>query len=235
MAYTEENNYSNNFLQHAVQLSPIAFAGIAIQGVRLHWLHPHFSIRENLVHSLSQFCQDNLSGPFESLNITLVINQFNEHKSLRETAVIVYSVFFVKINSVKASGARKVEGFLLPLVTNRKTPDRKIWGSFKVHVHFTCIFLSFLGLRAVWSVSVGDCFYCRCPVAVLLKVVELAGVEPAAGMKNIEHKLLFQNCLSHRSQTINLNVYFRNNFFRFQSLVRLHKISNLHHLMCTNF
>lgn len=68
--------------------------------------------------------------------------------------MVVYSIFTVKINSVKASGARKGEVFLLPLVTNRKTPDREIWGSFKVHVHFTCIFLSFLGLPAVWSVSV---------------------------------------------------------------------------------
>ncbi len=72
------------------------------------------------------------------------------------------------------------EGFLLPLVTNRKTPAHEIWGSFKVHVHFTCIFLSFLGLPAVWSVSVSGCFYFHCPVAVLSKVVELAGVEPAS-------------------------------------------------------
>lgn len=81
--------------------------------------------------------------------------------------MIVYSIFTVKINSVKVSGARKGDVFLLPLVTNRKTPDREIWGSFKVHVHFTCIFLSFLGLRTVWSVSLSGCFYCRCPVAVL--------------------------------------------------------------------
>lgn len=85
--------------------------------------------------------------------------------------MIVYSIFTVKINSVKVSGARKGDVFLLPLVTNRKTPDREIWGSFKVHVHFTCIFLSFLGLRTVWSVSLSGCFYCRCPVAVLSKVV----------------------------------------------------------------
>ena len=90
--------------------------------------------------------------------------------------MIVYSIFTVKINSVKASGMRKGEGILLPLVTNRKTPDREIWGSFKVHVHFTCIFLSFLGLPAVWSVSVSGCFYCRCPVAVLSKVVGLASL-----------------------------------------------------------
>ena len=94
--------------------------------------------------------------------------------------MVVYSIFTVKINSVKARAARGREVFLLPLVTNRKTPDREIWGSFKVHVHFTCIFLSFLGLPAVWSVSVSGCFYCRCPVAVLSKVVELAGVEPAS-------------------------------------------------------
>ena len=94
--------------------------------------------------------------------------------------MIAYSIFTVKINSVKESEARKGEGFLLPLVTNRKTPDHEIWGSFKVHVHFTCIFLSFLGLRSVWSESVSGCFYCRCPVAVLSKVVELAGVEPAS-------------------------------------------------------
>jgi hypothetical protein len=61
--------------------------------------------------------------------------------------------------------------FLLPLVTNRKTPDREVWGSFKVHVHFTCIYLSFLGLPAVWSVSVSGCIYRRCPVAVLSKVL----------------------------------------------------------------
>lgn len=40
-----------------------------------------------------------------------------------------------------------------------------------MHMHFTCIFLSFLGLSAVWSVSVSGCFYRRCPVAVLSKVV----------------------------------------------------------------
>ena len=73
--------------------------------------------------------------------------------------------------------------------------------------------------------------YYHCPIMI----DGLAGVEPTAGMKNIEHELLFQDCLSHCSQTFNLNVYFRNNFFRFKSLVRLHKISNLHHLMCTNF
>ena len=73
---------------------------------------------------------------------------------------------------------RKGEGILLPLVTNRKTPDREIWGSFKVHVHFTCIFLSFLGLPAVWSVSVSGCFYCRCPVAVLSKVVGWRELNP---------------------------------------------------------
>lgn len=62
---------------------------------------------------------------------------------------------------------------------NRK-PQTVRSGVLKVHVHFTCIFLSFLGLPAVWSVSVSGCFYCRCPVAVLSKVVELAGVEPAS-------------------------------------------------------
>ncbi len=49
-----------------------------------------------------------------------------------------------------------------------------------MHVHFACIFLSFLSPLTVWSVSVSGCFYCRCPVAVLSKVVELAGVEPAS-------------------------------------------------------
>ncbi|GEM_PF-5596237 len=49
-----------------------------------------------------------------------------------------------------------------------------------MHVHFACIFLSFLSPLTVWSVSVSGCFYCRCPIAVLSKVVELAGVEPAS-------------------------------------------------------
>lgn len=49
-----------------------------------------------------------------------------------------------------------------------------------MHVHFACIFLSFSGPLTVWSVSVSDCFYSLCPVAVLSKVVELAGVEPAS-------------------------------------------------------
>lgn len=80
-----------HILKHAVQLLPIAFAGIAIQAVRLHRLHPYFGIRENLVHSFRQLCQDNLSGPFEPLYIAFVINQFNEHKSLRKTTVVVYS------------------------------------------------------------------------------------------------------------------------------------------------
>ncbi|CAI3060684.1 hypothetical protein, partial [Salmonella enterica subsp. enterica serovar Enteritidis] len=34
---------------------------------------------ENLVHLLRQFGQNDLAGPFESFNITLVINQFYEH------------------------------------------------------------------------------------------------------------------------------------------------------------
>lgn len=68
-----------HFLQHAVQLFPIAFAGIAIQAVRLHRLHPHFSIKENLVHSFRQFGQNDFSGPLEPFNISLVINQFNKH------------------------------------------------------------------------------------------------------------------------------------------------------------
>lgn len=93
--------------------------------------------------------------------------------------VIIYSACCEK-NSLEASRVQNGEGFLLPLVTNRKTPAHEIWGSFKVHVHFTCIFLSFLGLPAVWSVSVSGCFYFHCPVAVLSKVVELAGVEPAS-------------------------------------------------------
>ena len=95
------------------------------------------------------------------------------------TPVIIYSACCEK-NSLEASRVQNGEGFLLPLVTNRKTPAHEIWGSFKVHVHFTCIFLSFLGLPAVWSVSVSGCFYFHCPVAVLSKVVELAGVEPAS-------------------------------------------------------
>ena len=69
---------------------------------------------------------------------------------------------------------------LLHLVTNKKAPDFIIRGFFEMHVHFACIFLSFPGQLTVWSVSVTGCFYCRCPVAVLSKVVELAGVEPAS-------------------------------------------------------
>lgn len=49
--------------------------------------------------------------------------------------MVVYSIFTVKINSIKASAARERDMFLLPLITNRKTSDREIWGSFKVHVH----------------------------------------------------------------------------------------------------
>lgn len=49
-----------------------------------------------------------------------------------------------------------------------------------MHVHFACIFLSFLSPLTVWLVSVSGCFYCCCPVAALSKVVELAGVEPAS-------------------------------------------------------
>ncbi len=39
-----------------------------------------------------------------------------------------------------------------------------------MHVHSACIFLSFSGQNAVWSVSVSDCFYSLCPVVVLSKV-----------------------------------------------------------------
>lgn len=70
-----------HILQHAVQFFPIVFAGITIQAVRLYRLHPHFGIREDLVHSLRQLCQDNLSSPFKSLYIAFVINQLNEHHS----------------------------------------------------------------------------------------------------------------------------------------------------------
>ncbi|WP_212740705.1 hypothetical protein, partial [Escherichia coli] len=47
-----------------------------------------------------------------------------------------------------------------------------------------CIFLSFLSPLTVWSVSVSGCFYCRRPVAVLSKVVELAGVIPPPTRSN---------------------------------------------------
>lgn len=88
MAYTEENNYSNNFLQHTVQLLPIAFTCIAIQAVRLHRLHLHFGIRENLMHPLRQLGQNDLSGPFEPRNITLVIYQcLNTDKFITELRV----------------------------------------------------------------------------------------------------------------------------------------------------
>ena len=70
--------------------------------------------------------------------------------------------------------------FLLRLFTYRKTPDDEIWGFFEVHVYIACIFLSLFGLLPVWSVSVSNCFNYYCPVAVLSKVVELAGVEPAS-------------------------------------------------------
>lgn len=95
--------------------------------------------------------------------------------------MFVYSVIFNCMDK-QYQGEETPRGdvFLLLLVTNRKKPDREIRGAFKVHVHFTCIFLSFLGLRSVWSESVSGCFYCRCPVAVLSKVVELAGVEPVS-------------------------------------------------------
>lgn len=49
-----------------------------------------------------------------------------------------------------------------------------------MHVHNRCTFLSFYGLLTVWSVSVSACFKSHCPGAVLSKVVELAGVEPAS-------------------------------------------------------
>nr|DAG79455.1 MAG TPA: hypothetical protein [Caudoviricetes sp.] len=70
-----------HLLQQAVQFFPIAFAGIAVQAVRLHRLHLHFGIRENLVHPLRQLVQNDFSGPFEPFNISLVINQLNEHHS----------------------------------------------------------------------------------------------------------------------------------------------------------
>ncbi len=54
-----------------------------------------------------------------------------------------------------------------------------------MHVHFACIFLSFLSPLTVWSVSVSGCFYCRCPVAVLSKVVELAGDAPAGVLSGL--------------------------------------------------
>lgn len=68
-----------HLLQQAVQFFPIAFAGIAVQAVRLHRLHLHFGIRENLVHPLRQLGQYDSSGTFEPLNIAFVINQFNKH------------------------------------------------------------------------------------------------------------------------------------------------------------
>ncbi len=47
-----------------------------------------------------------------------------------------------------------------------------------MHVHFTCIFLSFSGPLTVWSVSVTGCLLLLSG-SVLSKVVELAGVETA--------------------------------------------------------
>lgn len=77
---------------------------------------------------------------------------------------------------------QKVMCFLLPSVTNRKNTDCEILGFYKMHMHFTCIFLSCPDLFAVWSVSVINRCYCPlllslsgcCPV----KKSGLAGVEP---------------------------------------------------------
>jgi len=83
MAYTEENNYSNNFLQHAIQLFSITFAGITVKAVRLHRLNLHLGTKKDPMQSFRQFSQDYLSGTCQTINITLVINQLNEHLSLR--------------------------------------------------------------------------------------------------------------------------------------------------------
>lgn len=117
----------------------------------------------------------------------------------------------------------------------QKSPHQRAFMSLWSHGSFVYPFLPHHRLVGVLLRLLTSCYCWWCTITVQSWLVEQAGVEPTAGMKNIEHELLFQNCLSHCSQTFNLNVYFRNNFFRLQPLVRLHKISNLHHLMCTNF
>mgnify|MGYP007026576581 CR=1 FL=1 len=71
---------------------------------------------------------------------------------------------------------------MFQLDTNRKASDRnlRLFCLHPMRVHFTCIFFSLSGLLTVWSVSLGSCFISYCQGAVLSKVVELAGVEPAS-------------------------------------------------------
>ncbi|HHE8509758.1 TPA: HK97-gp10 family putative phage morphogenesis protein [Citrobacter freundii] len=55
-------------------------SGVHIRGVNPRTGNSDNTMKaSNLVHPLRQFSQNDFSGPFESFNITLVINQFYEH------------------------------------------------------------------------------------------------------------------------------------------------------------
>lgn len=47
--------FFKHLFQHAIQLFPITFAGIASQAIRLHRLNLHLCIGKDLVYSLGHF------------------------------------------------------------------------------------------------------------------------------------------------------------------------------------
>lgn len=59
------------------------------------------------MHPLSQFCQDNLSGPFKPLYIAFVKNQFNEYKASGKQ-LWLYTVICCK--NVQSQGERGAKG-----------------------------------------------------------------------------------------------------------------------------
>lgn len=61
---------------------------------------------------------------------------------------------------------------------NKKALTRRASITFKMHVHYTCISLSYLGRCCVHSIRISYWFLCSCPVTVLPNLVELGGFEP---------------------------------------------------------
>lgn len=61
---------------------------------------------------------------------------------------------------------------------NKKARTRRAFITFEMHVHYTCISLSYLGRCCVHSIRISYWFLCSCPVTVLPNLVELGGFEP---------------------------------------------------------
>jgi hypothetical protein len=83
------------------------FYGIAIQAVCMHRLNLHFGIGGNLVHSLRQLCQDDLSGLFAPLYFAFVITSLMNIKASGKQ-LWLYTFFYCK--KKQCQGGRSAKG-----------------------------------------------------------------------------------------------------------------------------